>query len=394
MTRVSRLDLLPLNNNLFSRELEERERRLGQAHLDTFSFRSSLAAFAMSTHSAQSSTNLFRRLAWQSSIHLFIRLADGEPGAGSGSDRYYMQAPRHSYLPLLLPEIRENLVELALDDQQLADTDEKDWWFEEEVEEGSSVFVSQGPCRWHWPLDLIELYSFISRSAASSSDPTASSSTSASSSKSRPLRLLLHLSNPPADKLLLNNTVEACKTQYINQVKEADFVRWRNTTKVTNLRRADLEAGWDGIVQDDYDLYMRMASRILPLPIAAGAPSPSIPSRPPSTDPGSSGPSKPESAYTTRALPVKLYLPDNAPVIQEVVPPMTADGMPLSILALLRQHLPLLFPALNEKGSPYDLAIPVAQGIEIPPEAEVAWLSACMCGVDGWLRIGIQLRAA
>ena len=131
-----------------------------------------------STNPAQSSTNLFRRLAWQSSIQLFIRLADGEPGAGSGSDRYYvslgltntmhratapintgssvaaftdstqMQAPRYTYLPLLLPEIRENLVELALDDQELADTDEKDWWFEEEVEEGSGTFSSQGACRW------------------------------------------------------------------------------------------------------------------------------------------------------------------------------------------------------------------------------------------------------
>ena len=59
-----------------------------------------------------------------------------------------MQAPRYTYLPLLIPEIRENLVELALDDAQLAELDEGAWWFEEEADE-SCLFTSQGPCRWY-----------------------------------------------------------------------------------------------------------------------------------------------------------------------------------------------------------------------------------------------------
>lgn len=66
-----------------------------------------------------------------------------------------MQAPRHTYLPLLIPEIRENLVEIALDDQQFAETDEKEWWFEEDSERGigddggiEGAFASQGACRW------------------------------------------------------------------------------------------------------------------------------------------------------------------------------------------------------------------------------------------------------
>ena len=59
-----------------------------------------------------------------------------------------MQAPRYTYLPLLIPEIRENLVELVLDDQQLSETDEKDWWFEEEVGDDPGALVGQGACRW------------------------------------------------------------------------------------------------------------------------------------------------------------------------------------------------------------------------------------------------------
>lgn len=70
-----------------------------------------------------------------------------------------MQVPRYTYLPLLIPEIKENLVEVVLDDQAWAETDEKEWWFEEDSEgsgsgsgsgaEGEGSFASQGPCKWY-----------------------------------------------------------------------------------------------------------------------------------------------------------------------------------------------------------------------------------------------------
>lgn len=88
---------------------------------------------------------------------------------------------------------------------------------------------------------------------------------------------------------------------------------------------------------DDFDSFTRFASRILPAitpPPSQGSmsgPSSAMPSRPASTDPtsttsSSSGGAKVESAYTARALPIKFYLPDNAPVIHELVPPLTPDG--------------------------------------------------------------------
>lgn len=59
-----------------------------------------------------------------------------------------MHAPRYTYLPLLIPEIRENLVELALDDDQLAEFDEKNWWFEEDPSLEPGTFAGQGVCKW------------------------------------------------------------------------------------------------------------------------------------------------------------------------------------------------------------------------------------------------------
>lgn len=79
-----------------------------------------------------------------------------------------------------------------------------------------------------------------------------------------------------------------------------------------------------------------MASRLIPLPIPPTSASSGLPSvRAPSTDPASTSGSsaKAESSYSARALPIKIYLPDGAPVIQEVITPFTSDG------ALLALHL-------------------------------------------------------
>lgn len=176
------------------------------------------------------------------------------------------------------------------------------------------------------------------------------------------------------------------------------------------------------------------------LPIATqistqGSNTSSLPTRPASADPtstssgngnGSGNGPKVESAYGVRALPIKIYLPDNAPVVHELIPPLTSDGTsylpplspqqhlqspstcareskqvssltllgkPQTVLSALQTHLPLLFPPRSSTSNPYPIAFPILQGVELPPDAELAWLSTCGCGADGWLRIGIRLRA-
>lgn len=244
----------------------------------------------------------------------------------------------------------------------------------------------------HWPVDLLELNATITRPVRRD-DPAISSSSKSSSplpGSTRPLKLILHLSSPPQDKLTLPPGIESCRSHFTSQVKEADFVRWGNTKRVTGMRRQDLEAGWDGVVGGDYDLHSRMGSRLVPMPIALGTSTPSsnIPSRPPSTEPGqTSSVPKLESAYAARSLPIKVYLPD-ASAMQHVVAPLT-DGKPTTLLAFLRAHYPLLFP--TTASEPYALAVPYVLGIVVPPDSEVAWLASCMCGADGWVRIGIGL---
>lgn len=184
-----------------------------------------------------------------------------------------MHVPRYTYLPLLIPEIRENLVELCLDDEQLESTKEAEWWFEEEPRgDRQDSFSTTGPCKWcvppcvasnsetlpyicmviikliqrHYPIDLLHLQSLISRPLL----PSSHSSTS-SDADDAPLRLILHLSNPPTDRLFLPNNPETCKQRFMNQLKEADLARWRNTSRVTALRKVELDAAWEGIVNGE-----------------------------------------------------------------------------------------------------------------------------------------------
>lgn len=62
-----------------------------------------------------------------------------------------------------------------------------------------------------------------------------------------PLRLILHLASPPTDKILLNPSTEGCKQSFMGQLKEADFIRWGSTKRMTGLRKVDQDGMWEGI---------------------------------------------------------------------------------------------------------------------------------------------------
>ena len=70
------------------------------------------------------------------------------------------------------------------------------------------------------------------------------------------MRLILHLAAPPNDKLFLSSTVEACKQAFMNQLKEADFIRWGNTRRMVGLRKVDQDGLWEGIKErEDYTCF-------------------------------------------------------------------------------------------------------------------------------------------
>jgi len=84
--------------------------------------------------SAPASTTLFRRLTWEGTVPLEIRVDSKELPANSnrGLECYFLQAPRISYLPLLVPEIKRFLLDVVFDEDAAKMLKEEDWWFESE----------------------------------------------------------------------------------------------------------------------------------------------------------------------------------------------------------------------------------------------------------------------
>lgn len=132
--------------------------------------------------------------------------------------------------------------------------------------------------------------------------------------------------------------------------------------------------------------------------------------RPPSADPQGATPDR-DGAYNVRSVPVRIYLPDG-PVLQDLVPPLLEDGMSgvlgsdlyrtivdmqtlcqlnsgstHTLQQFLSHHLPQLFPPSLSEPPFHDLGYALIQGVVTPPEAEMAWLGACMSGADGWVNV-------
>jgi autophagy-related protein 5 len=84
--------------------------------------------------SSPAATTLFRRLVWEGTVPLEIRVDSKELPANSnrGLECYFIQAPRVAYLPLLIPEIKRFLLDVVFDDEAARTMKEEDWWFESE----------------------------------------------------------------------------------------------------------------------------------------------------------------------------------------------------------------------------------------------------------------------
>ncbi|PIL33851.1 hypothetical protein GSI_03557 [Ganoderma sinense ZZ0214-1] len=193
-----------------------------------------------SVFSTPAATTLFRRLTWEGTVPLEVRVDPKELPANSdrGLECYYIQAPRVSYLPLLVPEIKRFLMDVVFDEAAARVIKEEDWWFESE--EGSLL-------KWHWPIGLIYDNHIITLSARHNAPP----------SFFTPLRITLHLASPPTEKLLLAPNAEACKQAFMGQLKEADFIRWGNTKRMTGLRKAEQDGLWEGIKEREYHFLLR-----------------------------------------------------------------------------------------------------------------------------------------
>lgn len=422
-------------------------------------------ASASSTASAVQATSTFRQLVWEGTIPICVSIDPTElpPGSDSSIDSTYLVVPRISYLPLIVADVKKNLLELILEQPALNTLNDKEFWFEYEGQ----------PLRWHWQIGLLYDYhtanpartAIAYQSAIASTtglgslrsdmaSPALGFTDAGASSASQPCRLpwqiRLRLSKPPAERLHSNAGLESCKTSFMSMIKEADFVRYGSTKKVVNLRKQEQDTLWDGVVSHDYELFWSIANKLVPnagvsspdtgaMSSAAGrspttsrtlslnlggahdersAPiiqrslttqpnesqaslAPSMASTITSTtssDPPagiSGGTATPTAGNAVRSIPIRFFLPDNAPIVQEPVPPTLEGGRANTLGGVLSALFPLLFPPPPSFSSFQAQAPPLAyalvQGVRMPLDTEIAWLGSALVGPDGWVAVVIGL---
>jgi autophagy-related protein 5 len=233
-----------------------------------------------------------------------------------------------------------------------------------------------------------------------------------------PWRLTLRIGNAPLEKIHSAPGLGNCRTSFMSMLKEADFVRWGSTKRVTNLRKTEQDALWEGVVSHNFELYWSVASKIIP----------SMPTSDPnltagrahngdgisgrssltqqtnesqaslhSTAPSEAGTGAAESSTGARAgntqyrsIPMRFHLLQGAPVVQEPIAPYTEDGRPVTLHSVLSALFPLLVPPVptfstsNSQVIPPPMAYAVIQGIRIPFEAEIPWIGSALSSADGW----------
>ncbi|CEH12948.1 Protein involved in autophagy and nutrient starvation [Ceraceosorus bombacis] len=402
-------------------------------------------------------SSALRRTVWEARVPIAVSIhpSDLPPGAAASSSvdptappsRYYMTAPRVSYFPLHLEELRTGLVEPTFAHAGVVASEippVDGWWVEEErsSDKSAAMGVSARAAQAS-ALKCSVLSEVESEEPAAQSFATQAQSRSVFVPEPPPVpwKLVLHLrtapstsappSSAPTSTLTATatnaaqssvapnqpNTVELAKASFMSMVKEADFVRWGSTRRVTNLRKVDQDNLWTGVVSHNFELYSSIASKLFPAVAlvnassnldnatglgaqthnaASGAgPTPAL--IPPDAAAGelSSNNASTRDKDRPRSIPMRFHLPD-APIVQEPVQGWTDDGQPVALSHVLSSLFPLLFPPTPSFGltraadQRRSLAYAVVQGIRIPLDSEIPWIGAVLCNADGWVTVCIN----
>ncbi|KAJ3091808.1 autophagy protein 5 [Phlyctochytrium bullatum] len=255
------------------------------------------------------------------------------------------------------------------------------------------------PLKWHYPIGLLyDLHAAQALQLTSTSPlPTVP--------PNLPWHLTLHISNFPSDKLFRSITPA---DHFMAQLKETDHIRNGSAKRIMALSKKDQTALWRAVVEGDHDMYWEINRKILlgssSLEGGSGTATPTLPT---SLSAGSLEEGETRTGMP-RQVPVRVYCVGRL-VMQEVVTPLNPEtGRDLLLGDLLSLHLPDLFPtplppttpltvsavvpALAVlKPSPETISIPraiaIVQGIAVPLDAPVLWLSRNLAHADMFLHV-------
>lgn len=293
---------------------------------------------------------------WKGVIPLEIRLSPAECRVYDQADSYYIQYPRLSYLPFLLPRLHAFFASSLID----PDLSAHEGWFS----------VENVPLKWHYPLGL--LYDLFAGALPWHAPKSAQREEGASSDQetSLPWQLILHFTDWPDEQLVrLDAEGKVMHDAFINSVKEADFLRNGTAKGIMSLSKDDSTQLWRAVEDHSLAAFTPISQKLL---YAQGAP--------------------------LRHIPLKIYLPSfptaseptsgHLRIVQSLITPAIAGSRePQTLGTALHALLPALFPS---RRTPI-LAKPVLHGCVVPMGAPVEELLKSAAYLDGWLHLGIVM---
>ncbi|KAG2200649.1 hypothetical protein INT47_005805 [Mucor saturninus] len=264
---------------------------------------------------------------WNGKIPLKITLDPTETdvyGNDKVWDPVYLEVPRCSYLPLVTRQIQQIYTGLGM---QVPEDAFLSVWYEDS---------NKQPLKWHYPIGLLfDIYSSLD---------------------SLPWSITLRFKNIPTDTVLLKPTPETMQDMFMAMVKEADFLRNGTTKKVMNLSKRDQSQLWQSLALDRFDEFWAVNRQLVEY-----------------------------SNSSLRNIPLRIYLPDNCPVIQE---PVSFYGdsekqETLTVKDVLRKLIPDLF--VSEET--LHLISILVHGVELPLDTPISWAYENLSFADNFLHV-------
>lgn len=231
----------------------------------------------------------------------------------------FLRVYRNSYLPLLFPLIAVYF--------RLAETN--CMWLEFE----------EAPLKWNLPVGL--LFDLVT-----GLDPLKPRTETV-------WELKLHTKDYPIEYIipLEKDVITTIKGLWFNQMKESCYVSNGNAKKIMNLSKNDSEQLWQCVVSHDFKLYTKIwTEKVL--------------------------------EYELKHIPVRIYLPLDNVVLQEVVEPELTLG------ELLHRDVREFFHSPTDDS----LAFAAAHGIVVPMKCAVVELFKNISYLDGFLHLNVVVR--
>ena len=318
----------------------------------------------------------FRTQIWHSTIPLQISISSSNPSSPSSPPPLYLNVPRLSYIPFLLPRLHRFFAPYLQDLQPTTSSANPNTTATEDTgpQLHDGWFSYDGvPLKWHYPAGLLHDLYAPSPSQSPPHNPTLPSPSPA------PWPLLLHYTPPPPSLIPLDASGKVLQDAWINTLKESDYLRHGSAKSVMSLSVADSSKLWAGIEAHDLRRYWDVMGRLLngtgvvlrAVPVRVYVPAP-----PPEGQKGALAQQQQQQQISVHQPPLPLSIPGRVP------------AQPQTVGTMLHMLLPNLFTSRRR----CTLARPVLHGVEVPMEAGLEELMRGGMGyADGFLHVVVEL---